>query len=152
MQQSNRWIIKRNCSASPRLLAFVFGSMVALSFAFGLAFAAAGFWVVLPFVGLELAAVALAFFCYGRHAADCERIEVGEQAVRIERQMGARSTTVQLARPWARVELEQGQAGLRGHVRVFLAARGERVEVGRLLAEERRPALARELRLALQAA
>ncbi|MFN9139731.1 MAG: DUF2244 domain-containing protein, partial [Betaproteobacteria bacterium] len=59
---------------------------------------------------------------------------------------------VRLTRPWARVELEQGQAGLRGRVRVFLAARGERVEVGRLLAEDRRMALARELRQALQAA
>jgi uncharacterized membrane protein len=137
MQERNRWIIKRNCSASPRLLALVFGSMLALSLAFGLAFAAAGLWVVLPFVGLELAALALAFFCYGRHAADFE---------------AARSTTVRLTRPWARVELEQGAAGLRGRVRVFLAARGERVEVGRLLAEDRRVALARELRQALQAA
>ena len=152
MQERNRWIIKRNCSASPRLMALVFGSMLALSLAFGLAFAAAGFWVVLPFVGLELAALALAFFCYGRHAADFERIEVDEEAVHIERHEAARSTTVRLTRPWARVELEQGQAGLRGRVRVFLAARGERVEVGRLLAEDRRMALARELRQALQAA
>ena len=72
--EANTWLIKRNCSAGPRQLAMVFGSLVAVSFAFGLGFAAFGLWMVLPFVGLELIAVGAAFFCYGRHAADFERI------------------------------------------------------------------------------
>lgn len=150
MQDRTRWIIKRNCSASPALLALVFVSIVAVSFVFGLAFALRGLWGILPFVGLELLAVAAAFVCYGRHAADYERIEVGAQVVEIERVEAARSTVRTLTRPWARVELEQPQAGWRGKVRVFLAAGGERIEVGRLLAEDRRAALARELKLALR--
>jgi uncharacterized membrane protein len=150
MQDSTRWLIKRNCSASPAFLAFVFASMVGVSFVFGLAFALRGLWGILPFVGLELVAVAAAFVCYGRHANDYERIELGAQVVEIERVEAARSTVMTLTRPWARVELEEPQSGWRGKVRVFLAAGGERVEVGRLLAEDRRAALARELRLALR--
>lgn len=151
MHDRRFWIIKRNCSASPRLLALVFASLVALSFMVGLAFAALGFWVVLPFVGLELLAVAVAFVAVGRHATDFERIEVGERQIEVERNEAARSTVLRLARPWARVELEgNGQAGWRATVRVYLAAGGERIEVGRLLTHDRRVELARELKVALQ--
>ncbi len=150
MQDSTRWIIKRNCSASPAFLALVFASIVVVSFVFALGFALQGLWGVLPFVGVELLAVAVAFICYGRHATDYERIELGAQVVEIERVEAARSTVMTLMRPWARVELEEPQAGWRGKVRVFLAAGSERIEVGRLLAEDRRAALARELKLALR--
>jgi len=54
-------VIKRNCSASPRQLAGVFESVVAVSTAFGVACAAQGLWMVFRFVGLEALAVATAF-------------------------------------------------------------------------------------------
>jgi uncharacterized membrane protein len=53
------WMIKRNCSASPQQLAMVFASLVAVSFAFGVAFAAQGLWLVLPLVGIEMLAAEL---------------------------------------------------------------------------------------------
>ena len=151
MQDPTRWIIKRNCSATPGQLAAVFASIVAVSFVFGVAFAMQGLWMVLPFVGLELLAVALAFVCYGRHAADYERIELRPDAVEVERREAARSTTVTLKRPWAHVQVEQGRGpGLRGQMRLYIAASGERIEVGRHLPVERRAGLARELRQALR--
>lgn len=55
------WLIRPDFSASPTQLAVVFGSLVAVSLAFGAVFAASGLWRVLPFVGLELVAVAGAF-------------------------------------------------------------------------------------------
>ncbi len=67
----------------------VFGSLVAVSFAFGLGFAAFGLWMVLPFVGLELIAVGAAFFCYGWHAADFERIAIQPQVLSVEHVEGA---------------------------------------------------------------
>jgi uncharacterized membrane protein len=86
------WTVKRNCSASPAQLAAVFASIVGLSFIFGIAFATQGLWLILPFVGLELVAVAIAFFCYGRRAADYERITLSEGDLSIERVEGARAT------------------------------------------------------------
>ena len=69
-------MIKRSCSASPVQLAWLFASIVAVSFACGAVFAAQGPWLALPLVGAEVLAAA-AFFCCGRRAADCERIEIG---------------------------------------------------------------------------
>lgn len=79
--EANSWLIKRNCSAGPAQLAVVFGSLVAVSFAFGVGFAIFGLWMVLPFVGIELIAVGAAFLCYGWHAADFERIEIAPGAI-----------------------------------------------------------------------
>jgi uncharacterized membrane protein len=42
MPEQARWTIKRNCSATPRQLAWVFASLVAVSFVFGAGFAAFG--------------------------------------------------------------------------------------------------------------
>ncbi len=138
------WTIKRNCSASPRQLALVFASLVALSFAFGAAFAAHGLWLVLPFVGLEVLAVAAAFIVYGRHAADYERIELRDGVVTVRRVDGSRTTEWRAHAAWTRVEADAA--------RVYLAAHGVRIEIGRHLALERRAALARELRQALRKA
>jgi uncharacterized membrane protein len=146
------WLIKRNCSASPRQLAIVLGSMVAVSLVIGVAFAALGFWMVLPFVGIELVAVAAAFLFYGRHAADAERIALTDRALSVERIEADHSVRWQFDPAWVRVEVDEQGKALGRRVRVHLAERGERVEVGRYLLDERRSELARELRNALDAA
>jgi uncharacterized membrane protein len=147
-----RWTLKRNCSASPRQLAFVFASIVLLSFLIGAAFAAFGLWLVLPFVGLELLAVAAAFVCYGRHAADFERIELGADEIRVERHDGGLVDRSRFALPWARVELDEAGRGLMRRARLFIVAREMRTEVGRHLPEPGRRRLAQELRQALREA
>jgi len=140
-------MIKRNCSASPRQLACVFASIVAVSFAFGAAFAANGLWLVLPFVGVETLAVAAAFFCYGRRAADYERIEIAGGEIAVEQVQGSQRLVRRLTLPWARVEWQR--LGRTGRVTVWLAAGAERIEVGRHLLDARRVQLAEELRMAL---
>jgi uncharacterized membrane protein len=141
-------MIKRNCSASPKQLGWVFASIVAVSFSFGVAFAAHGLWLVLPFVGLETLAVAAAFFCYGRRAADFERIEIGEGVVSVEQVEGSERSIRRL--PWVRVEvLERGRTG---GMTVWLVSGAERVEVGRHLLDARRAQLAVELGTALRRA
>jgi len=144
------WTVKRNCSASPAQLAAVFASMVGLSFVFGIAFATQGLWLILPFAGLELVAVAIAFVVYGRRAADYERISLSEQDLAIERVDGARLTNWHFAPAWTRIEVEESGAGWMHRVRVYVCSRGERVEVGRHLAMPRRKALADEMHTALR--
>jgi len=144
------WNVKRNCSASPSKLAPVFASMVGVSFVFGVAFATQGVWMVLPFVGLELLAVAAAFVCYGRRATDYERVELAGSTLTIERAEGANTARWQCPAAWARVEVEQEGAGWMRRVRVSIVARGERVEVGRHLPADRRASFARELEVALR--
>jgi uncharacterized membrane protein len=66
--------VKRNCSISPQALAVLLALTAGFAFAIGIAFALYGAWPILPFAGLEIAALAAAFYLNGRHAADYERI------------------------------------------------------------------------------
>jgi uncharacterized membrane protein len=146
---SKSWLIKRNCPASPKQLAVVFASLVAVSFAFGVAFAAQGLWMALPFVGLEIVAVAAAFLVYGRHATDFERVELRDGRLIVERLEGPRRSEYVFDLPWVRVEMEERGVDLDARVRVQLVSARQRVEVGRYPVEDRRALLGREIRATL---
>jgi uncharacterized membrane protein len=143
------WVLKRNCSASPMQLAIVFGSLVGVSFVFGAAFAALGFWMILPFAGLELAAIAAAFVWIGRHATDVERIELSDDRLVVESVEGARRSRWEFDAARVRVRLEQRGRGDQADVRVQLTGPGQLVEIGRHLINTRRLRLASELQGAL---
>jgi uncharacterized membrane protein len=146
---SKGWLIKRDCSAGPRQLAVVFASLVAVSFAFGVAFAAQGRWMVLTFVGLEILAVAAAFLAYGRHAADFERIELQDGRPIVEKHEGSRRSEVLFDPPRVRVDMEERSADLGAGVRVELVSAQQRVGIGWYLVDVGRAALGREIRAAL---
>jgi uncharacterized membrane protein len=65
---ASRLILKRNCSMSPAGLAVAFGALAALTLAIGVGFAIAGAWLVLPFAGLEVLMLGVAYFVYARQA------------------------------------------------------------------------------------
>lgn len=144
------WTVKRNCSASPAQLAAVFASIAGVSFVFGVAFALLGLWLILPFVGLEVLAVAIAFVCYGRRAADFERITLSPPQMHIECAEGTRTSHWDFPLAATRIEVEEAGRGWMHRVRVWIVSREERVEVGRHLPADRRGALAREMRSALR--
>ena len=126
-------------------MAFVFGSLVAVSFAFGIGFAAFGLWMVLPFVGVELIAVGAAFVCYGRHAADFERIAIDSHEVLVERVEGARRTQWHFDPRLSHVQMDASGHRWGRRVRVFFMAPEVKLEVGRHLLDARRRQLGREL-------
>jgi uncharacterized membrane protein len=147
---SRCWVIRRNCSASPRQLAAAYGGIVAVAAAIGAGFAACGLWLVLPFVGLESLAVGVAFLLFARHATDFERIELACGTLVVERHDGGRCQRWQFVAAWTRVDLERQAWGPMRRPRVLLVSKGERVEVGRHALESYRTQLARELRGALR--
>ncbi len=107
------------------------------------AFAAAcGAWPVMPFAGLEVMLVVLAFHVIALHDSDFERLEVGAHEVRVESR-DARSLTKFVAhQPWARVVVSE-----RGYrCTLGLAYAGRVVPLGRLMSDEGRRSLALELR------
>ena len=134
--------LKRNCSISPAALGWLLASLMLVSFAIGIVFALFGAWMILPFAGLEMAAVAAAFYLHGRHAADYERIvlrsgrlvvEVCEADTTRVRELKAQSVRVS--------ERDSGR-----DFSVALLADGEEIPVGRYLDDERRRRLATTLR------
>jgi uncharacterized membrane protein len=106
-----------------------------------------GAWLVMPFAGLEVAALALAFHVVANHDADFERVEIAEHEVRVEARNAKSVTRFVAHRPWARVVFRE--RGVR--CTLGLAYAGRVVPLGRLLSDEGRRRLAGQLRDRIQA-
>ncbi|MDX1668081.1 MAG: DUF2244 domain-containing protein [Limnobacter sp.] len=143
-QASQVWVFKRNCSLTPKQLMVWYLSLCAVTLFIALGFLIAGFWIVLPFAGLELLLVGVAFLIYARHAADYEMIEVDPVQLRITVAHGAKKHTIDLVTQWTRLEY-------RGRFRepLVLKCQDKQVSLGRHIAEKDKTAFQRDLRLAL---
>ena len=140
-----QWVMKRNCSITPRAMMTAYLAMCAVSLAI-----AAGFWwygakTVLAFAGLELLALGAALALFARHAADCETITLADRELAIEHRCGAGVESARFRAEWVRVEPARGDGSL-----VEVSGEGRRTCVGRYLRPEWRGQLAQELRLALR--
>jgi uncharacterized membrane protein len=121
---------------------WVLAGLAATAFGIAAGAAALGAWPVMPFAGLEIAALAFAFRVLGRHDADFERLEVGEHEVRLEWNVAGRAARFVAHRPWARVLM-----ACRGdRCTLRLAYAGRVVPIGRMLSDEGRRRLAEDLR------
>lgn len=67
-----------------RLLAFVFGSLAVFSVAIAAGFAMAGAWLIIPFTGVEIAALGTAACMILRRAGDFERLAFSGDRILIE--------------------------------------------------------------------
>lgn len=131
-----------NRSLGPRTRRWVLAAIAATTLGIAAGAAALGAWPVMPFAGLEVALVALAFRVLDRHDADFERLEVGEHEVRVESRDAAKLTRFVAHRQWARVVLRQRGA----RCTLGLAYAGRTVPLGRMLSDEGRRQLAENLR------
>lgn len=139
-----RLLIKRNCSISPAGLFRVFALLALAIIGIGAGFAVAGAWLILPFAGLEVLALGMAFLLSGRHAADYERIELEHGRLTVEVGEGPRTARYAMDACAARVAVCREAWGY-GVPRVHLRGAHGSVELGRHLDGERRVELAAEL-------
>ena len=58
--------LKRNCSISPAGLLWAFVALGFVTLAIGVGFAMVGAWLILPFAGLEVVALGVAFVVHAR--------------------------------------------------------------------------------------
>jgi uncharacterized membrane protein len=144
-ERSVQWLLKRNCSASPRQLLAVFGSLCLISLLIAAAFWFRGATLVMPFAWAELAALAVALLVYARHATDSESIRLQPGRLTVEHACGRHVNRVEFAPAWVRVEPEHGDRSL-----IELSGQGQRISVGRFVRPELRRQLADELRWALR--
>ncbi len=72
------WLMKRNCSVSLRQFVCFYLSLALVSMVIATTLFLSGAWLVLPFTGIELTVVGVAFLIliYARHAVDFERIRL----------------------------------------------------------------------------
>jgi len=137
-----RVIARPNSSLTPsgRMGVVLALAVFSLTVAFG--FVLAGAWLVFPFAGLELLAVAYAFYYIGCHASDYESITIDGDRLAIEQRSYKNVNQIVFHRYWARLVLRDTPAG---EQRLWLRSHGKEVEVGHYMDNEQRLALAQQL-------
>jgi uncharacterized membrane protein len=130
----------RSLSPQGRRVALV---MIAAS-TFGVAAAALamGAWPVMPFAGLEVVLVGIAFRVLGRHDGDYERFEIRGDVVLVEARCSNEVARLTCNRAWARVVCRASGR----QCRLSLCHGRESIALGRLLNDEQRRDWAKELR------
>lgn len=139
------WLLKRNCSLSPRQTAFACAILCLAISAVALIFTLRGVWHVLAFAMLEIGFVALAFLHYARHATDHEHIALMDDCLLVERVQAGQIEQIRLDPHWTRIALPERDQDL-----IRLEDRGIKIEVGRFVTEAKRRQVGQELRQELQ--
>ena len=126
----------------------VFWSLAALCLTAPLVFAAMGYWMMLPFAGLEIAVLAWAFAVLRRREGDYEILVIDGDEVVLERHAGGRNERRVLNRRWAQVDCACAAPGT--HCRLALRSHGRATELGTYLSDADRVKLAAVLRSRLR--
>jgi uncharacterized membrane protein len=143
----SKWhfVIRPNCSLSWRGMIWVFAGISGVALATAVGFAMLGAWLVLPFAGLELLALAIGFYHCARRGAEREVIAIQGDTISIERGRYRPHQRYEFSRAWAQVYLKKARP--RSYPsRLTIRSHGREVEIGAFLVEEEREWLARELR------
>jgi uncharacterized membrane protein len=117
--------------------------LTAIPCVIGVAFCFLGAWPILPFVGLEVVALAYAFYYVNKHEADYESISIEGDSLMIERCIGQSVSQHEINPYWVKVmqhELPNGELHL------YLQSHGKEIEVGRYLTRKQRELLAKQLK------
>lgn len=142
---SIQWVLKRNCSLSPRQVLRFYGVLCIVLVAIASVFWLHGVRLVLPFAGLEVLALGVAVLAYAVHAGDTERIRLVRDRLTVEHACGRHTDRVEFRPDRVRVEPRMDDRSL-----IELSGQGRSIAVGRFVRPELRPQLADELRRALR--
>ncbi len=132
-------------------LLMLLGVLVAVNVIVGTGFFLIGATPVPAFLGLDVIALALAFWVSNRQAKGHERVQVTAEEVRVIRE-GRQGARTLWASPTAftRVGLEEPAEGRAVEVRLLLSGKG--FTIGNVLGPAERAGLAREIEAAIKAA
>jgi uncharacterized membrane protein len=131
--------VERNCSLRGEQRWRAFWLIVFVSAIIATAFAMVGAWLILPFAGLEVGALFLAFRLLDRRAGDYERLTIDGDRLIVERQREGRLSRLEGNRLWAQVVVRRQSQG----VRLAFRYHGREIEFGAYLSDEARSDAAR---------
>jgi uncharacterized membrane protein len=133
-----------NCSLSIRGAQGFFACACMVPLTVGVVLALKGFWLVLPFAGLELVVLGWALNVCLERRFHRQTIVVTDTQVRIESRARAAHSQVVFPRHWAQVKLRRPAARLHPS-RLTIESHGRQCELGSFLTEEERRGLALRL-------
>ena len=138
------WVIRPNQSLSWRGAVRVYATISVCCLGIGVLFALYGYWPVLPFAGLEVIVLGIAFYRCLLRSQLREVVTVSAEVISVEKGRHQPQQRWECPRAWARVVLEQAPIAWYPR-RLTVAFQGRRVEIGQFLNEEERGVLADEL-------
>jgi uncharacterized membrane protein len=133
-----------HCSLSPRSAGLFFAATCLFSLMFALIFVVRGFWPVLPFWALEMAALGLALRASLARRFDTQTLLITDSRISLVTRSRRGEAKQEFARHWAKVRLRSPRTRLHPS-RLTIESRGHACEVGKFLTEEERCLLARRL-------
>jgi uncharacterized membrane protein len=143
-----RFVLRPNRSMSWQGSLIFFFSLMVLSSFIAFVLTMQGFWMVLPFTGLEILTVGVGLYLVACRCYECEVISIAENSILIEKGRSYPQQRWRLGRVWARVVLEPCPKQWYPS-RLLIRSHGQAVEVGQFLHEEERQHLAAELNRSL---
>ena len=142
--QDAQIVARPNKSLSATGMVKVVAVIASISLIIAIGFGLLGAWLVLPFAGLEVLALAYAFYYINCHASDYESITIDGDRLAVEKRSYKNTSQVVFNRYWARVSLRELPSGDQS---LLLRSHGKEVEFGRhFLNNEQRLALAQQLK------
>lgn len=141
----HEWLLKRNCSLTPRQLGTVYAGLCSVSLGLGIVCTLRGAWHVLPFALFEMAWLALAFLHYARHALDREHIVLDDECLLVQQVVASQTRELQLDPRCVRIYLGQHQ-----HSLIRLQAGAQHIDIGYHVLAQDRARLAADLQQKLR--
>jgi len=145
----NKIILKPNNSLSPEGTVKVLMALFVIVLLVSIGFSLIGAWLVLPFAGIEIVALAYAFCSVYLHSNDYESITIVGDEVIVEKKNDKDLTMMIFQRYWAQISVRDvmqgsGKVSKRG---LFISSHGKEVEFGKYFINDgQRTMFARELR------
>lgn len=144
-----QFVIRPNSSLSWHGNKAVFAAVFVVSMGIALMFSLMGAWLVFPFAGLEMLALAAALYYCACRAERLEVVTIRGDDVEIAKGRTQVTEHWTFQRHWAQVKLEIPRHAWYAS-RLKITCRGRGVEVGSCLNEDERRALAGELKRAMR--
>lgn len=138
-------VAKPNSSSTPKESVYLLLSVAMVSLTISIAFVNMGAWLVLPFAGLEIAALSYAFYYVYLHSNDYESIIIEHDRIVIQKKNSHQFTKSVFQRYWTKVTVKSvdEKCFLGSKMGLFIGSHGKEVEFGgHLINDEQRIALA----------
>jgi len=103
MRVMRTWLMKRNCSFSPKQVGLFYLSIVSFSLLVAGYFLFIGVWMIIIFTSIEILALTIALYVYTRHALDYEKITIVGKQLFVERSWGGKIQIDELNTLWTKL-------------------------------------------------
>jgi len=119
------WLMKRNCSFSPKQVGLFYLSIVSFSLLVAGYFWLLGAWMILIFTSLALLVLTIALYVYSRHALDYEKITITGKQLIVEKSWGGKLQIEEFNTIWTKL-----YCGGTGRHRLALKSSTKEVPIG----------------------